>query len=62
MSQLLNSTAAARFLGLSRQRVSALARAGRIPIWKVGCINLFSIADLRRFAKLNRPPGRKAKL
>ncbi len=59
MDELLTTTQAAEYLGLSGARIRQLAGAGRIGR-KHGFMWLFSREELDEFAKQERPSGRPA--
>ena len=47
----LRPDAAARWLGLSRDSIERLIRAGRLRSFKVGSARLISLSELRRFVR-----------
>jgi excisionase family DNA binding protein len=53
---------AARLLGVSRDRVYALIRNGRLQTTKLGVMHLLLRSDVDAFAKKPRTPGRPAKV
>lgn len=59
---LLDVKQAARFLGISEWHVRALARAGYLPVYKLGAHLLFHPAELRRWVESGRPERTQADL
>jgi len=60
MNTYLSQTDAAEVLGLTRQRVSALVKAGKIKAVPIGGRPLISRKELDRFAAIPRKGGRPA--
>jgi excisionase family DNA binding protein len=60
-SDYLTSNQAARWLGLSRQRVSILLHSGRIPFELLAGHPMIKRRDLDKFASIERPTGRPPK-
>ena len=58
MTTYLSQTDAAGFLGMTRQRVSALIKAGRIKAVEIGGRPLISQKELDRFKTIPRKGGR----
>ena len=57
--EVLTSSQAAKYLGLTRQRVDQLGSSGEIPRERVGFFWTYKRADLDRWQKeLRRPGGR----
>jgi excisionase family DNA binding protein len=58
---VIGTDEAARRLGLSIRRISALIRSGALPAQKIARTWVLDETDVDRFAKLERKPGRPRK-
>ena len=60
LDELINAHEAAAYMGITRTRVYALARAGKIG-WKVGGFWLYTRAELDAYKAQRRPQGGRPK-
>jgi excisionase family DNA binding protein len=57
--EIVNTAQAAQVLGITRRRVNALIKEGRLPATKLGRDWAIGQDDLEAFAKLPRPTGKR---
>lgn len=61
VSDLIGVTEAARILDLDESRVRRLIRAGKLAAQQIGRSHVLDRAEVRRFSRITRKPGRPAK-